>query len=97
MLTAGSTVAIAGCGSDESTNDEEAEDDNTDQPGVNDTDDEEDVGPDPRGPDTVLFVPANEEYVFEVREQYDAVEIEPTGAVLFEPQSSLTLNNLMNT
>lgn len=86
-LTAGSAVVIAGCESDES-----------EPPGVDDTQSEDEEGdePDAREPQVVLFVASDEEYTLGESEQYDAVEIEPEGAVLFEPNSSLELTDLMN-
>lgn len=102
-LTAGTAVAIAGCGSDEpaddggeTTDEESGEDD--EHPGVDDTQDkDENDEPEGREPENVLFIAGGEEHTIGKAEKYDAVEIEPTGAVLFEPNSSLKFHDLTNT
>ena len=93
-LTAGSTVAIAGCGSDDPT-----ADDDTEQPGVDHTDGEEATEDETEAPepDELLFIASGEEYTLEESEQYDGIEIEPTGTILLEPNSSLELSDFMNT
>ena len=100
----GATVAIAGCGSDDSTDNadetgiDEPEDDTEDPEQGRDTEqpsDEEEPPPDEL--DDILYIASDEEYVLDGDEQYDGIEIEPSGLVLVNPGGSLTLTEIADT
>lgn len=93
-LAAGSAVAIAGCGSDETTDDSEPLASNGDDDGTDSA--TENGEPEVQESGNILFIVADEGYVIGAAETYEGVEIGPNGVLEFEPGGCLEFETQIN-